>query len=220
MKPEAFADDLRRSIQLIESQIGKKPIGYRAPAFSISKETMWCGPIMADLGIRYSSSIFPIAGRRYGIPDAPRFPHRWPNCNVIEFPLTTLRRFGRNLPACGGGYLRMLPVPVLSAAIRGANRQRQPAVVYLHPYELAVNELDVLRQRGWRIAWRTHLHQSLFRGRVAARLAALCRRFKFAPMGTVLGFDKTAPACPVTTRPDNAAVSPQRQGLITVESST
>jgi polysaccharide deacetylase family protein (PEP-CTERM system associated) len=188
MTPADFREDLQQSVEIIEAQIGRRPIGFRAPAFSISRTGTWIGPIMADMGIKYSSSIFPIAGRRYGIPDAPRFPHRWANCEVVEFPLTTIRKFGRNLPVSGGGYFRLWPAPVLSAAVRAINRQRQPVVVYLHPYELAINELTELRQRGWRLRWRTCVHQSLFRGRMAGRLATLFRQFRFAPMATVLGF--------------------------------
>lgn len=188
MRPADFRQDLQRSVGIIEAQIGQRPIGFRAPAFSISRACMWSGPIMAEMGIKYSSSIFPIAGRRYGIPDAPRFPHRWENCEVVEFPLTTIRKFGRNVPVSGGGYFRLLPGPILAAAVRAINKQRQPVVVYLHPYELAVNELTELRQRGWRLSWWTYVHQSLFRGRMAGRLATLFRQFKFAPMATVLGF--------------------------------
>jgi polysaccharide deacetylase family protein (PEP-CTERM system associated) len=187
MTPSAFEQDLRRSMDVIELQTGRRPIGFRAPAFSVTRQTMWSGPIMDELGIKYSSSIFPIAGRRYGIPDAPRFPHQWPNCGVIEFPLTTFRALGQNLPVSGGGYFRLLPAPILSAAVRAVNRQRQPAVIYLHPYELAVNELADMKRDGWRLSWRMCSHQGLFRGRVAGRLANLFRQFRFAPMGEVLG---------------------------------
>ena len=186
--PERFRRDLRRSIEVIATQIGRRPIGYRAPAFSINRDSLWAGPIMAELGIKYSSSIFPIAGARYGIPDAARFPHRWATCDLIEFPMTTGRRFGRNLPVCGGGYFRLLPGPVLSAAIREVNRAGQPAVVYVHPYELDVNEPVVLRRSGWPITWKTCVGQSLFRGRVPGRLTALFNEFRFAPAAEVLGF--------------------------------
>lgn len=187
--PRQLRADLKRSMAIIEGQIGRKPIGYRAPGFSITRDSKWVGPILAEAGIRYSSSIFPIGGRRYGIPEAPRFPHHWPNCDLIEFPLTTVRRFGRNLPVSGGGYFRLLPSPILSAAIREVNTLRQPAVVYLHPYELAVNELTELKHRGWRLGWSTYVHQSMFRGRMRGRLSDLFRQFPFAPMATVLGLD-------------------------------
>jgi len=186
LTPEQFREDVRRSVEIIESQVGRKPIGYRAPAFSFTKQTSWAGPILSALGFCYSSSIFPIAGRRYGIADAPRGVHRWPTCDLIEFPLTTVRRFGRNLPVSGGGYFRLLPGAVASAAIREVNREGRPAVVYLHPYELAVNELSQLRHRGWRISPRMYLTQSLFRGRIAGRLSRLLTEFRLAPMAEVL----------------------------------
>ncbi|MFQ5495799.1 MAG: DUF3473 domain-containing protein [Phycisphaerae bacterium] len=187
MTPDEFRADLARSLDIIEAQTGRRPIGYRAPGFSVVRQTLWAGPIMAELGIRYSSSIFPIAGRRYGIATADRFPHRWPDCDLVEFPLTTIRRWGRNVPVAGGGYLRLLPAPILTSAIREVNREGRPAVVYLHPYELAVNELADLRRCGWRLSARTYLMQSLFRGRVRGRLSALFSRFRFAPMVDVLG---------------------------------
>ncbi len=187
MTPERLHVDLTRSIEIIEAQTGRRPLGYRAPAFSIRRSSLWAGPVIADTGIRYSSSVFPFAGRRYGMPDAPRFPYRWPTCDLIEFPLTTVRRFGRNFPVAGGGYLRLLPGAVLSSAIREVNRMGHPAVIYLHPYELAVNELHELKRGGWRVGWRRHLTQSLFRGRVLGRLGALFREFRFAPMAEVLG---------------------------------
>lgn len=189
MTPDRFRADLERSIDIVASQIGRKPTGYRAPAFSVTRSSMWAGPIMAELGIKYSSSIFPIARKRYGIPDAERFPHRWENCDLIEFPLTTVRRFGRNFPVAGGGYFRLLPHAVLARAIREVNGQSQPVVVYIHPYELDVNELAELRRRGWSIRWKTYINQSLFRGRIRGRLAALFQEFRFTTMAEVLGLE-------------------------------
>ncbi|MEE9269641.1 MAG: DUF3473 domain-containing protein [Candidatus Krumholzibacteria bacterium] len=189
MTPDRFRADLERSIDIVASQIGRKPTGYRAPAFSVTRSSMWAGPIMAELGIKYSSSIFPIARKRYGIPDAERYPHRWENCDLIEFPLTTVRRFGRNFPVAGGGYFRLLPHPVLARAIREVNGQSQPVVVYIHPYELDVNELAELRRQGWSIRWKTYINQSLFRGRIRGRLAALFQEFRFTTMAEVLGLE-------------------------------
>lgn len=189
MTPESFVADLKRSIELIEQQTGRRPVGYRAPAFSVTRSTPWVGPILTEHGIRYSSSIFPIAGRRYGIAGAPRFPHRWPTCDLVEFPLTTIRRLGRNFPVAGGGYLRLLPGRIVSGAIREVNRGGHPAVVYIHPYEMDVNEPSELRRQGWPITWRKCVQQSMFRGRVQGRLTALLDSFRFSTMASVLGFE-------------------------------
>jgi hypothetical protein len=59
--------------------------------------------------------------------------------------------------------------------------------VYLHPYELAVHELRLLRQQGWRVRPNVRLRQSLFRGRVEARLGRLFAAFPFGPMMEALG---------------------------------
>ena len=75
----------------------------------------------------------------------------------------------------------------LKAAVRQAHRQGQPAVVYMHPYELDVSEVCDLARAGWRFGRKTALTQSLFRCFVKRRLADLFRTFKFAPMRDVLG---------------------------------
>ncbi len=189
LDPERFRADVQRGIAVVEAQTGRRPIGYRAPAFSITRDCMWVGPILTELEIRYSSSIFPFAGRRYGIPDASRFSFRWANCDLIEFPLTTIRRWGRNLPVAGGGYLRLLPRAILAKAFQEINDAGQPVVIYLHPYEMDVNELAELKAAGWSIQGKTYLTQSIFRGRVRPRLTALLRAFSFSTMADVLGFD-------------------------------
>lgn len=44
---------------------------------------------------------------------------------------------GGNLPAAGGGYLRIFPLAVTLWAIRRVNEvEQRPVMVYLHPWEL------------------------------------------------------------------------------------
>ncbi len=181
LTPEAFEADVCRSIAIIEAQTGLRPAGYRAPAFSITRRSLWAVPILAKLGFRYSSSVFPVRKRRYGIPDAPRVPHRWPDCDLMEFPLTTLGVCGRNLPVCGGGYMRLFPFLVHAAAIRQLNAAGWPAVVYVHPYELAANEVEDFRRKGFGVSPQRRLTQSLWRSRVEGRLSNLLWRFAFGP---------------------------------------
>jgi hypothetical protein len=53
----------------------------------------------------------------------------------MEYPPATYRFCGLNIPIAGGGYLRLLPYPLLKPMIRRAG-QRGGLVFYLHPYEL------------------------------------------------------------------------------------
>lgn len=179
LDPQRFRDDVRRSVDLLADCVGVRPVGYRAPAFSVTGRSLWAPPILAELGFRYSSSVFPFAGRRYGIPQAPRFAFRWDSCDLVEFPMTTARWLGRNMPVCGGGYFRLLPGWLARKAIRGVNAEGQPAVIYMHPYEIDVRELKELRAAGWEIPPKTYFMQSLFRSRIEGRLRTLFRAFEF-----------------------------------------
>lgn len=180
--PAAFADELARSVSLLESISGKRVLGYRAPDFSITAESLWALDIIADQGLLYDSSIFPVRTSRYGIPDACRCPHRLDN-GLVELPLSTVQWGGRRWPVAGGGYLRLCPYAVTRWAIRRIQSEGIPAVVYLHPYELDPAELDEI---GWSVPARLRLTQGFSRQRVRARLEQSLRDFKFSPAGAAL----------------------------------
>lgn len=134
--PAEFAADVARSLAALGgTAIGGTPLGYRAPAFSITKESLWALDVLRDLGFRYDSSIFPLAAHdRYGIPGAGRFANRLAG-GLWEFPVSTVRIAERNLPVAGGGYFRLLPGWVTRRAIGRINGEGHPGVVYLHPWE-------------------------------------------------------------------------------------
>ena len=136
LTPAEFTADLRDAKNLLEQLSGQSVIGYRAPSFSIGPSNLWAFDCIEQTGHRYSSSIYPVKHDLYGMPDAPRFPHP-PRPGLLEIPITTLRMRGKNLPAGGGGYFRLLPYHASSWLIRQVNRiDRQPVVFYLHPWEV------------------------------------------------------------------------------------
>jgi polysaccharide deacetylase family protein (PEP-CTERM system associated) len=172
--PEEFRSDLKRVKALLEDTIGAPVHGYRAPTYSVTKHSLWAHPILVEEGFRYSSSIFPITHDRYGIPDYPRFPMvvETPAGPLWEFPLTTLRTFGKNLPVAGGGYLRLLPARSVAAGLAWVNRrERQPAIVYLHPWEIDP-EIPRFRQ-GWLKDTRGYLGLSAMLGKLDYLLSVL-----------------------------------------------
>ncbi len=133
---EGFRNDVRRSKALLEDITGVAVQGYRAPTFSVGRRTQWAHAILADEGYRYSSSVYPIVHDLYGEPDAPRFPFR-PEPRLIEVPATTIRLLGRNLPAAGGGFFRLMPYRLTNWFIRTAERQGDtPCVFFIHPWEI------------------------------------------------------------------------------------
>jgi polysaccharide deacetylase family protein (PEP-CTERM system associated) len=137
---EDFRNDLRRARDLLENLLGSSVKSYRAPSYSITSKSLWALEILGEEGFEYDSSIFPVVHDHYGIPGAPRFPYlKVLNCGrkIKEFPPSTFRLLGWNVPIGGGGYLRLLPFELTCWAIRRINHlERQPAMVYLHPWEL------------------------------------------------------------------------------------
>src|SRR5262245_49719293 len=71
---QEFADDVRRSKDSIEQIVGEQVNGYRAPDFSIVRDTLWALEVLSEAGFQYDSSIFPVYRTQYGIPDWPPAP--------------------------------------------------------------------------------------------------------------------------------------------------
>ena len=183
MTPGDFRVELSRSMTLLGELSGRPVLGHRAPFFSITGRSLWALDIMADLGLRYDSSIYPVLNYRYGIEDAERWPHQLETKTrpLVEFPISTWRLWGRNLPIAGGAYFRILPYVVIRRAFRSINRAGHPAVFYLHPWELDPDHPRIPLPR--RIALTHYANLRATEG----RLRRLLRDFRFAPMSEVLG---------------------------------
>ena len=137
--PTTFREDVRRSKETLEQVIGAGVSGFRAPTFSITRQTAWAIDVLNELGMRYDSSIYPVRHDRYGIPGAPRTLFRIVrgSCSLLEIPPATLRVLGTNLPVGGGGYFRLLPLFLLKHALRhaAASGQANASMLYFHPWE-------------------------------------------------------------------------------------
>lgn len=174
--PEEFRTDIRRTKALLEDTGGSEVLGFRAASFSMDGRTPWAHPILREEGYRYSSSIYPVRHDHYGMPGAPRFPHQPAGTDgVLEIPPTTVRAFGRNLPAAGGGYFRLLPYPIYRFALgRVTGREARPAVFYFHPWEI---DPDQPRVEG--LPARTRFRHYLNLGRMERRLERLLTDFSW-----------------------------------------
>ena len=120
--PEEFRQDASRARELLEDVGGVSVTGYRAASWSIDKRTPWAHEILAEIGYKYSSSVYPISHDHYGVPDAPRHPHVIDGTGITEIPPSTARLLGRNIPVSGGGYFRLFP---LSLSKRFINKHQQ-----------------------------------------------------------------------------------------------
>jgi polysaccharide deacetylase family protein (PEP-CTERM system associated) len=183
--PAEFRDDVMRSKKILEDTTGVAVLGYRAPSFSLTQASLWALDILLECGFRYDSSIFPISDRLYGIPNARRFPfviRADGERTLTEFPMSTARAVNRNWPLGGGAYLRLLPYRYMRWGIRRVNREGEPALVYVHPWELDPGQprIKAAGKRG-----RSTHYINL--NRTEAKLRHLLQDFSFAPARDVLG---------------------------------
>ncbi len=173
----AFREDVRTSKRILEDAGGVIVYGYRAPTFSIGRDTAWAHPILAEEGYRYSSSVYPVRHDIYGSPDAPRFPFA-PCREMIEIPLTTVRVLGNDVPASGGGYFRLFPYALSRLLLaRAGTAGAAPPVFYLHPWEV-----DPGQPRQRQAPLRSRARHYLNLRRTAPRLRRLLRDFAWTRM--------------------------------------
>lgn len=181
--PDVFREETRRSKEILEEILGRAVKGYRAASYSITNQSRWALDILAEEGFTWDSSIFPVRHDRYGMPGTPRWPHRLTTDKgheLAEFPLSTLKLGGYSLPIAGGGYFRLFPYWFSDWGLGSINRQGQPFVFYLHPWEVDPGQprLDVK----WFSRFRHYNNLDV----CEQRLAELLKRFRFTTMSHVL----------------------------------
>jgi polysaccharide deacetylase family protein (PEP-CTERM system associated) len=186
-----FRAEIERGRKAVEDAGGVRVVGHRAPAFSVVRDTLWALDVLAGLGFAFDSSIFPIKGRRYGIPDAPRRPWRLAN-GLVEVPMTALDLRGRARPAAGGGYVRHFPYWLTEQALLRCAAEGRAAVTYFHPHEFQqgyprIAFMDVPLSVPTRLRlMRNALSQGHGRGpRMRRKLERLLAAFPFEPLGAI-----------------------------------
>jgi polysaccharide deacetylase family protein (PEP-CTERM system associated) len=181
LTPDQFRKDVVLGMEAVQQASGRKVIGFRAPMFSINGSTNWALQELCAMGFRYDSSIFPIRNFYYGNPNAPRHPYRpLEDSSFMEFPLATVRIIGINWPVGGGFYVRTLPYRLIRAGIRHLNQEGQPAVMYVHPWELD------LEQRYYQVTFRERITHYHGRKGLQDKLCHLIQDFDFVPLGKLL----------------------------------
>lgn len=188
---EGFRTDVRRAKHALEAATGSPVRGYRAPNYSIRQDTPWAFAILAEEGHTYDSSVHPIGHDRYGAPEAPRFVHGLPGHALWEVPVGTARAFGTNLPV-GGGFFRLFPTALLREAIGSVNRrERQPLVLYVHPWEF-----DPGQPRP-PMPWRDRFRHYVGLAGAEHKLRALLAAFRFTTIEDALTPVRLAPVAAI-----------------------
>jgi polysaccharide deacetylase family protein (PEP-CTERM system associated) len=212
LTPDQLREDLRRARDVIESAAGVRVRGFRAPSWSIVGRSLWALDVLAEEGYEYDASIFPVVHDVYGIPDAPRHPHVIDRSGRphLELPGCTAGLGSARVPI-GGGYFRLVPYAVTAWAIRRyAAAERQPAIFYLHPWEIDPDHPRLPASLKSRLR---HYNQL---GRTEPRLRRLLEDFSW---DTVAGRLLGGSAAPPRPEPLPVAIdAPRREGTTPVAS--
>jgi len=179
-----FEEDIKKAIKAIRDSIDVEISGYRAPLFSITKDSLWALDILVKNGIKYDSSIYPIKTYLFGIPESPCYPHEInlrDSRKIMEFPPATIRICGKNIPFGGGFFFRFWPYQFIRKALENINKNGNPAIIYLHPFEF---DPDIPRIKGIPYKRRfTHYHNIKSTEKKFERLLG---EFRFSTMSNVL----------------------------------
>ena len=178
-----FREKFSEEIQKFGKLTGGRSKGFRAPTFSLNENSAWVVDMLYENGYQYDSSIMPAKTRMYGVPSAETKPYRIsskqikkndPNGKILEFPLLVTKILGKTIPACGGFYLRILPLKIIENAIDDVNRRNIPATFYIHSWELTP---DLMPRVPLPIADKFITYYNL--GKTMDRLDRIIKKFKF-----------------------------------------
>jgi polysaccharide deacetylase family protein (PEP-CTERM system associated) len=180
--PEAFRQELRRSVNILEEIAGVKVLGHRASAWTITPRTDWALDILLEEGLRYDSSITPFRTYLNGYPGKPKGPfiaRERDGKRLVEFPYVLAEFLGKAMPVGGGFYTRLFPLWVLRKGIRRVNLAGHSFVFYVHPWDLDVHQPRV------KTSLKLSRHYLNLHG-TKAKLEALLDEFTFTSMQHIL----------------------------------
>lgn len=186
LSPEKFDSEIKRTNDAIVKITGKQPIGFRAPIFSIIKESLWGIDVLAENGYLYDSSIYPTINYRYGIVKAGRFFHQIETergNKIAEIPVTTAKFLNLNIPVGGGAYFRIWPYGITCWGFRQVLKEGRPGVFYIHPWEIDTDQPRIRLPLRLSLTHYTNLHST------ERKLDRLFNDFSFSSVADVFDFE-------------------------------
>jgi polysaccharide deacetylase family protein (PEP-CTERM system associated) len=185
--PEEFARDLRQARATIEDLTGQTPVGYRAPAFSITRDSPWAYEVLVREGFSYDSSQHDSPRIRGRVRAAKHGPHTidLPDGTLWEFPVAVWQTRVTPVPVGGASYWATMPTPLI---LRGLGQTEPLSALYLHPQELDPEPVDVGFPPGARARQRAlgalrSAQRNLARRRAPDVLRAIARRHPLISYG-------------------------------------
>lgn len=184
MTRDEFDQDLERALGIFEKAGLPRPIGYRAPSYSITSETKWVFERLLDYGFRYDASVFPARRDLGGFLGAPRQSYQPINgADFWEFPVTMKYVYGKLWPFSAGGYFRTTPTRHILKWTREIERDGGRVMFVLHPRDIAneLPQIDVSPMRRFRMRARV--------GNTEKKLRLILNEFELGTISSALDSD-------------------------------
>ncbi|MGK0270661.1 MAG: polysaccharide deacetylase family protein (PEP-CTERM system associated) [Cocleimonas sp.] len=177
LSPKQVREDVGSSVKILEDISGKKVIGFRAPDFSIREYLFeWYCEALAENGLKYDSSLFPMKVIKYGIEKEYSL-KIFNKYHLNEHYLSYMKVSNMKLPFFGGGYFRITPYFLTKHLSKKLNQGR--AVFYMHPYELDTEELSAMKREFNHIPLKWRLSQFVGRNTIENKLHKLLSENSF-----------------------------------------
>ena len=155
---DGFRKDLDTYLNTCKQLQLPKPIGFRAPTFSMTNKTQWAYSILSEYGFTYSSSVLPAKNPLFGWKTFGETPKRIGN--LVELPMTLGSLGPVKIPFGGGVYFRVLPTFLIHQLFR--QNVNKDILGYFHPYDIDT-EQDRFMHPGLNNSW--FYNQVMYLGR-------------------------------------------------------
>ncbi|MCE1246367.1 MAG: polysaccharide deacetylase family protein [Firmicutes bacterium] len=178
--PADYISELEMSLTLLKSLTGKNVTVHRAPGWSVTANTLWVLDVLQKYGIKYDSSIYPVKAPLYGIDDAPSVPYVINPHGITEFPPGVYNFMGKKIAMFGGTYLRILPYNLISMGLQSVNRQGDPVLFHISPWEME-GEIPQVN-----LGWDGFLAQYAGLKTTFSKISRILNEYKFDTLTNVL----------------------------------
>lgn len=136
--PDEFHEDISRSRKVLQDITGQSIDAYRAPCFSMKRETFWAYPILREVGFSIDVSIVPAPRDNGGVIGFQRDPLvlEMEQGEMVVFPVSVMEIAGKSTQFSGGGHLRAFPTPLINYGFKQNHDQGRVVMAYIHPREV------------------------------------------------------------------------------------
>jgi len=159
LTPKQFREDIRKTKKILEEHSGAPVTAYRAPFFSITKDSLWALDVLAEEGYVIDCSISPVKTWRYGIATVPDEIFTIKENGITEFPASAVKILSKHI-GIGGAYFRLFPYILTKRGLNSRSNKGKANMFYVHPWEYDVDHPVVKIERKAQFTHYTRLNKT------------------------------------------------------------